>query len=235
MSAAGDRILTNEYGDYPLLEFRMPAAGHEIVVCGEAINITTDDEMEFFDGLRYTVPFAAALWPGAIGLAEQLAELAEEFADRYVLELGAGIGLPGIVAAALGARVVQTDHKVVSAELAQRNAELNGIGNIEYRLSAWTSWHNRDRYDWIIGSDILYYDDMHPFLMEILDRNLAPDGRVLLADPYRPPALSFLDRVLAEGWQVTTFQRTIRLDDRTRDVGIFLLEKSPLPSVSNED
>ena len=63
--------------------------------------------------------FGARIWPSSKLLVAHLAALAggEEagaVAGKRVLELGSGVGLAGIAAAALGARVVMTDKDEVS-------------------------------------------------------------------------------------------------------------------------
>ena len=60
-----------------------------------------------FGGEQPRVPYGIVLWPAAIALAHEIAS--RQVAGMRVLELGAGTGLPGIVAASLGAHVVQTD------------------------------------------------------------------------------------------------------------------------------
>jgi len=47
----------------------------------------------------------------------------EEIQGQAVVELGCGAGLPGLAAAALGARTLLTDRSPVAVELAKRNIE----------------------------------------------------------------------------------------------------------------
>jgi len=91
-----------------------------------------------------------------------VASRAEAFRATRVLELGAGTGLPGIVAASLGGRVVQTDHHELAMSGCKRNGERNGVQTIEYPLADWTTWNNTGHDEWILGSDILYGETMHP-------------------------------------------------------------------------
>ena len=49
------------------------------------------------------------LWPSASLLAKYLWQHQLQFSSRKVLELGAGVGLPSIVAARLGCKVIATD------------------------------------------------------------------------------------------------------------------------------
>ena len=55
------------------------------------------------------IPYYAILWPAARSLAVHLWDIREELSGRRVIELGCGLGLPGILAARLGAQVTATD------------------------------------------------------------------------------------------------------------------------------
>ena len=126
-----------------------------------------------------------------------------------VLELGAGTGLPGIVAATLGAHVVQTDRQEVALHLSRMNAERNAVPRIEHRVADWTRWEDTERYDVILGADILYGDFLHPSLRAIFESNLAAGGKVLVADPYRQASFTFLEELESEGWKVTFNKWTV--------------------------
>ena len=98
-------------------------------------------------------------------------------------------GLPGIVAASFGARVVQTGRDELALSLCRRN----GVAAIAYRPADWTAWDDPGRYDWIVSSDILYGESLHPYLHRIFESNLASGGQVLLADPFRGVGLRLLE------------------------------------------
>ncbi len=150
-------------------------------------------------------PFGLLLWESASVLAAALAERAGEVAGRRVLELGCGAGFGGIVAKALGAaRVRQTDHIAEALELASLNAALNGVAGVEVACADWSRWDDAAIYDLIIGSDVLYNRAAHAAFAAILALNLAPNGRVLLADPLRQDTPLFLADMRAAGWTVTT-------------------------------
>lgn len=105
-----------------------------------------------------------------------------------------------------------------------RNGELNGIADIERRLVDWTAWTDETRYDWIIGSDILYADPMHEALGHIFLSNLAPGGRILLADPFRGASLKLLESLLERGWDITITKWNLGDSDAPRTIGLFELE-----------
>jgi predicted nicotinamide N-methyase len=152
------------------------------------------DELEHF-------PYGFLLWESAVGLARYLAANPELAAGKRLLELGAGVGLPGLVARTLGAQVWQTDHQPGALALAQTNAEQNGVQGVTRFLADWRVWTHTERYDLLLGADILYERAMHFHLEAIFQRNLAPGGRLLLSDPDRPQATEFLARLERRGWR----------------------------------
>lgn len=177
---------------------------------------------------RNNVPYGVALWPAAIALAQELAARAKEgeLTGKRVLELGAGTGLPGIVAATLaGAHVVQTDSSEIALDLCRRNAHKNGVTNIAYRQVDWAEWADTETYDFLVGSDILYAEPMHAHLRHIFQTNLVPGGTLLIADPFRAPSLRLLESMEEQGWQVSFTKWNLGEDTTPRPVGVFQLSR----------
>lgn len=119
-----------------------------------------------------------------------------------VLELGCGAGLVGITAAALGARVVQTDYITAALSLAAANARRNGVAGIRRVVADWRRWPLSARFSWIVGSDITYERALHAPLRAVLAAALASGGTALLADPGRPPSIAFFAALERDGWRV---------------------------------
>ena len=144
-------------------------------------------------------PYGLLLWESAVALARSLHRRPTLVANKQVLELGAGVGLPGLVARSLGAEVWQTDHLTAALEIARLNARANDVGGIRQFTADWARWTDDRLYDVILGADILYERAMQGSVVSIFDRNLAPDGFVLLADPGRQQSIDLLARLEHEG------------------------------------
>lgn len=214
-------VLHTTAGDFPLGECRLAVGGRTWAVQYTAAVVTRADESRFLADNANGLPYGVALWPAAIALAHEIATRAAEFRGRTVLEVGAGTGLPGIVAAAAGASVVQTDRQELALHLCRLNGERNRVSGVAYRLADWAAWDDATRYDWIIGADVLYADVNHPLLRHIFETNLTAGGRALVADPYRADSLPFLESLEAAGWRVTHSRWSIGDGADARPIAVY--------------
>src|SRR5689334_7425958 len=132
-------------------------------------------------------PYWAHCWSGARVLAERVPSNA-----GHVLEIGCGLGLPGVVATRRGARVVFADR--VAAPLAFVRASLgaNGVdaGLVVADVLA-APW--RDAFDVVLAAEVLYDRAVFARLAAALRAALAPGGFVLLADGHRIDTAEFYD------------------------------------------
>lgn len=217
------RLLHTPAGEFPLHEYRLGLAGRTWTLLHTGAVLSYADESQFLRDLRDRLPYGVVLWPAAIALAHDVASRPEAFQGKRVLELGAGTGLPGIIAASLGGRVVQTDRHELAMWVCKRNGQRNGVHTIEYRLADWTDWNDTTRYEWIIGSDILYGEVLHPHLRRIFESNLASGGRILLSDPFREISLRLLEALEDDGWSILLSKWSVGEEATPRPIGLFEL------------
>jgi predicted nicotinamide N-methyase len=115
---------------------------------------------------------------------------------KRVIELGAGLGLPSLTAALLGADVLATDWADDAVALLRANAERNHLALRVERVR----WDEPDEllaqapFELVLGADLLYEARNATQLLELLPRL---GGEIVLADPGRPFADGFL-----EHWRV---------------------------------
>lgn len=195
---------------------RFPLVSVEVVVGSREWHLTAvqnqDALVDMAEDLEY-LPYGFLLWESAVGLARHLTMRPELVAGKRILELGCGVGLPGLVAQSLGGLVTQTDHQPGVLELARKNAAMNSATGIQQFVADWRDWKITDRYDVIIGADILYERGMHFFLERIFRQNITRDGAIILSDPGRPQAVEFVAGLERTGWSMDMHTATVRIDN----------------------
>ena len=131
------------------------------------------------------LPYWAELWPASLALAAALPEVA----GLRVVELGCGLGVPSLVAAARGAEVTATDWAADAVDLVRENAARNGL-ELRAEVHDWREpWD--ERFDLVLAADVLYEQRNVEPLLERL-RELAPKALVGLAG--RPYEAEFIGR-----------------------------------------
>lgn len=144
----------------------------------ELIDETAFEQDEF-------LPYWAELWPASLALAAALPDVA----GLRVVELGCGLGVPSLVAAARGADVTATDWATDAIDLLRENAARNGL-ELHAETRDWREpWP--ERFDLALAADVLYEQRNVEPLLERL-RELAPRALVGLAG--RPYEAAFLGR-----------------------------------------
>lgn len=130
---------------------------------------------------------AAVVWDAAIVLSTYLEMGAVELRGCSAVELGAGTGLVGIVAALLGAHVTITDRKV-ALEFLKSNVEANLPPHIQPKVvvKELTWGQNLDsfspgEFDLILGADIIYLEDTFTDLLQTLVHLCSNKSVILLA------------------------------------------------------
>jgi len=216
-------VLDTSAGEFKLHEYKLRQEGREWSILHTGTVLTLEAESKIIGERSVRLPYGVALWPSSIALAHEIATREREFVGRTVLELGAGTGLPGIVAATLGATVTQTDRDELALHLCRSNGQRNGVSSIQHRLADWTNWDEPGRYDWVIGADILYGESLHPHLRRIFDSNLAKRGRILLSDPFRSMSLRLMEALEAEVWKVSFDRWDVGEETTPRPIGVFEL------------
>jgi len=187
--------------------FSLPDKDIKLKVVKDVESLITDP------GDEDKVPCWAEIWPAARGIARWVWENIS-FNDEDMLELGAGLGLPGIVCALKGARVTFSDFNEWALELAMENAGLNGVSNVTCFLGDWRNFNLDHSFQWILCSDVTYDPKLNIYLLDIIKQNLAPGGNLLVSHPGRPATFEFLNNVLKLcRWKQFDTQVPVTIDD----------------------
>jgi predicted nicotinamide N-methyase len=132
------------------------------------------------------LPYWAELWPAGLALA---GALPADLEGVRVVELGCGLGVPSLIAAARGARVTAVDWAADAVALLKENAARNDLALVALHAD----WRTFDgSFDVALAADVLYEPRNVEPLAGLLSR-IAPEALVGLAG--RPYERDFLERV----------------------------------------
>ncbi len=129
-------------------------------------------------------PYWAMVWDASLVLADFLVKQTPQ-PERTILELGAGLGLAGLAAAARGHRVTITDNTPDALDFVRLSAWRNRLAAVEVALLDWQAPKLPGQFDWLVGSDILYEPTAFTPLLQIFGRYLKPQGKIYLAQGIR--------------------------------------------------
>lgn len=213
--------LNTSIGDFALHEYHLQLAGRAWSFLHTGAVVTVEQERQYLARERDRLPYGVMLWPASIALAHDVLARADQLSGKRVLELGAGTGMPGIVAAALGAHVLQIDRSEVALHVCAMNKERNRAAHVDIREAEWETFHSDTPFDLILGADVLYATTMHDRLRAICDAYLAPGGTVLFSDPLRAQSLPMLEAMEQSGWRVSLAKWTIQVETGTRTIAVY--------------
>ena len=132
------------------------------------------------------------------------------------------MGLSGTVAAALGSRVLLADLEPDALLFARVNS-LAYSNRVHVRSLDWQSDHLDERFDLILGADVLYDRAQWPFLEAFWRTHLKSSGAVLLGEPGRQTGEMFIDWIASRGWSLQRSER--RVESRGKTIRIFRLTR----------
>lgn len=143
-------------------------------------------------------------------------------ASPRVLDLGCGMGLAGTVAAALGARVLFADLEAPALLFARLNS-LPSRPRVRTRRLNWQFDRLGERFDLIVGADILYERKQWEYLEPFWRAHLEAGASVLLGEPGRQTGDAFGAWIESRGWQVELFEQPV--NTRPKPIRIFRIRR----------
>lgn len=147
------------------------------------------------------------LWAASLVLSRWIVQLTPQIAGRGVIELGAGCGVCGLVAAAVcgASQVIITDLAPVTMDNLAHNVAINGLSAPRVVVAP-LDW--RDPATWpaaqpvVIGADLIYADEAVAPLTHTIEGLVAPGGAFIYVCPEtnRRGEEAFLTGLVARGW-----------------------------------
>ncbi len=149
------------------------------------------------------------IWPSELRLAARLAQRPVRPGER-ILEVGCGLAVASLVGHRAGADITASDRHPLTALFLRENLRLNGLAPMKYLHGDWAvesaaevdddAGAASDRFDLIIGSDLLYERDAEGDLARFVNRHAKPDCEVWIVDPDRGNRPAFNRRMASAGF-----------------------------------
>ncbi|MCU0863270.1 MAG: methyltransferase [Planctomycetes bacterium] len=171
-------------------------------------------------------PYWIQIWPAAVATARLLTRVGTLLGKR-TLDLGCGLGVPGIAAARAGAAVTFADRQPEALAFAGWNAARQpSAAAASLHQIDWSREVVPGTFDLLLLSDVSYRPLHHHALKRHVAAVLDADGVVLHADPLRREATPFVNWLATEFATVCTQRRTHFLE-RTLEVRLCVATRSP--------
>ena len=175
------------------------------------------------DNLFNQFPLWTKIWEASLVLAHHLAAT-PPIDDRRWLELGAGLGVVGVVAAGFKHDVTITEYDEHALDFIRANAHLNQCQPTDILRLDWAQPGLNRRFDRIIGSELVYNEKDFVALRSLFKALLKPNGEILLAGEVRQTNRAFLD-LMQTDFHIEIRRNTLRSDERS--IPILLLRMRP--------
>lgn len=152
------------------------------------------------------IGYGLYVWPCATVLTDFLVSQRSFLSTRpTLLELGSGVGLPGIVASKLGAKVIFSDKFDGTLELCRQNCLANHLVDFEVIQLPWGEPELPElpiNIDWLIGADCFYDPSVFEDLLYTVSRLLALNPKAVFYFTYQLRSANWSIKHLLDKWRL---------------------------------
>ena len=158
-------------------------------------------------------PLWAKIWEASIVLADHLAAMPVD-PQRRLLEIGCGMGVVGVVAAAFGHRITLTEYNEDALHFVRANVHANlvsgeGPGDVRVDRLDWNRPKLAGGFDLIVGSEVIYKESDFGSIVKLFERLLGPSGTIILAEGVRKTSMTFFSQASGR-FDITARKKTLR-------------------------
>jgi predicted nicotinamide N-methyase len=141
-------------------------------------------------------PYWSKVWPSAIAICDFLMRHREIVSGKDVIEIGAGLGLPSLVAAMYARSVHCTDYLPEPVEMVQASAAHLGLANLTASVQDWTAFTNGEKAQVVLASDVNYAPGSFGILHALFTSFIAAGTTIVLSTPHRIAGKTFIGPLL---------------------------------------
>ncbi len=180
------------------------------------------DHMQYADPLGHAQalgidpavwPLFGLVWPSSIQLARKLKNRPVR-AGEIILELGCGLGLTSLLMHKRGVQIHASDCHPMVPHFLKLNQALNGLSDLPYVHAQWGAQSSPElllslglsaahqRYDMIVGSDLLYERSTPAQLADLVNVRAKEQAEVWMVDPDRGHRSKFTQEMALYGFEL---------------------------------
>ena len=191
---------------YNLISYKS-SSGIQLLIPDPADVKLCYEETDVADDTRI-FPFWTKIWPAALAMSAYLLEEKHWVADKHVVELGAGIGLPSFTAAQFAKSIVVSDADTDAVELLNKNSQSMNLNNLSAIQANWNT-HNIPfpGVNTLLLSDVCYDPAQYDQLVRLILTYKEQGTDIIITAPQRISTASF--HALIRPWLSQSFVRTI--------------------------
>ncbi|MFT3949476.1 MAG: methyltransferase [Agriterribacter sp.] len=165
----------------------------------------------------------AQVWPASIGLCKFLYKYPHYIEGKNIMELAAGLGLPGLYAAAIAKQVIITDKEEQAVGCIQQSIAHLPLKNAYAMAMDWKDAAHAPLPDALLLSDVNYEPDTFNELLYIIDNFLRKSIPVIISTPQRLVAKEFINMLLLHCTQQWNCE--VAMNGKETGVSVFVLGK----------
>ena len=164
-------------------------------------------------------PFWIRLWDAAMVLSYVLGAQ-KDTAGKRLLELGAGLGAPGLAAAAAGFEVTLSDYEDIILDFQRVSAAASELSGVQCCHLDWLNPPEMKPFEVLAGAEILFREEFFEPLLQIFTTCLTDDGVIFLAHDAKRQSLGKFLNIAQDSFQIGVKEQSIRRNGK--DVTIIL-------------
>ncbi|MEJ2098414.1 MAG: methyltransferase [Desulfobacterales bacterium] len=168
-------------------------------------------------------PLWAKIWKASWVLSGYLADMPVD-ASKRIIEIGGGVGLVSIVAAAFGHRITMTEYNPDALNFARANACRNNCPDLPIFKLDWHQSELSDQFDMIVASEVTYKEEDFSPLTQLFKSNLKPGGEIILASEIRKSGKD-LFKLFQSAFDIKVLKKKLRSESAS--IPIVLMKMRP--------
>lgn len=162
-------------------------------------------------------PFWVKIWEASLVLAEFVAGMPVD-RNKRILEVGAGMAVPGMVASAFGHNVTVTDYEDDILDFVRVSAIMNKCRDLKCEPLDWFEPSDLGKFDIILASEVLFHKRFFQPLLDVLNKYLASGGMIYMSHEADRETLQPFFRMCQNSFNIAMQKKHFSRENKELDI-----------------